>query len=78
MFQDHLWFHAKEEFVWGPASDIVSPQVVGKLCYGEDFSPVRWLTGSPRMKILFQPSVHTFCLSIGAWVEGCGEVLLDS
>ena len=29
-------------------------------------------------KIVFDPSIHAFCLSICAGVEGCTDILLDS
>jgi len=70
VFQNHLWFHTKEEFMWGLPSYIVSPQVVGKLCDRKDFAPACWLTGSPWAQILFEPRIHVFCLSVGTWMEG--------
>ncbi len=78
MTQDDLWFNSDEEFMWGPSSHVVSPRVVGEFCDWEEAAPACWLSCCPGTKILFDPSVHTLCLSIGTGVEGSGQVLLNS
>jgi len=56
----------------------VWPQVMCKLGQGEVFYPVILiLLANPMSEVLFYPCVLSLCLSIGLWVEGCADILLN-
>ena len=78
MFQNHMWFHADQKFMWSPACYVVFPRIVCKFGDWKKLTPGRRLSRRPRSQVLFNPCIHSFRLPIGARVKGSGEILLDS
>ena len=73
----YLRFCPYQEFVWGLAHRVVFPGIMGILGHRQHLGPIVLSPCDPRSQVLFYPGVHPFGLSIGSWVEGRGEILLD-
>jgi len=78
MFQNHLWFHSNQKFMWSSVCYVMFPRVVCKFSNREKLTPGGRLSRCPGSQILFNPGIHSFCLSISARVKGCGKILLNS
>ena len=78
MFQNHLWFHADQKFMWGSTRHVVFPRIMCKFSDWEKLTPGGGLSRCPGSQVLFDPCIHSFRLSISARVKGGGEILLNS
>jgi hypothetical protein len=53
-------------------------RIVSKLCYWQQGAPIVLSSSNKLSKVVFNPSVHSFGLSIGTRVEGGTDILLYS
>jgi hypothetical protein len=54
------------------------PRVIGKLCNGEESTPVILSNVCKASEVSFNPLVHIFALSICLGVKCCAEILVDA
>jgi hypothetical protein len=60
----------------GLVSNIVFPRVMREFCDGEHRGPGPWQAAGPGSKILFDPGVHLFRLTVCPRVKRAREILL--
>ncbi len=63
-------FHSCNQFVGGYFKCVMFPRVVGIFCNWQQLCPTPWSHCAPWSEVLFEPGIHSLCLSISSRVKG--------